>query len=136
MELTLKAKDTNLDTLNSFVHSQLPGDCTEQIVNQLDLAVEEIFVNIAHYAYGSENTDNEAVVNCSLNDRSLTVTFTDSGIPFNPLERPDPDITLKAEDRRIGGLGIYLTKKFMDKVSYEYRDGKNILTVVKEITRQ
>ena len=64
---------------------------------------------------------------------TLTVSFTDSGKPFNPLELPDPDITLSAEKRRIGGLGIYLTKKFMDKVEYEYRDGKNILTIKKDL---
>ena len=61
------------------------------------------------------------------------ITFTDGGIPFNPLQKEDPDVTLSAEERKIGGLGIYMTKKSMDNVRYEYRDGKNILTLVKNI---
>ena len=133
MELTIEAKDSNLNAVNNFVHSQLPYDCTSQTLNQLDLAVEEIFVNIAHYAYGAENTENKATINCTLEGCTLTIIFTDSGTPFNPLDRPDPDITLSAEQRRIGGLGIYLTKKFMDKVEYEYRDGNNILTIKKDL---
>ena len=135
MELTIKAKDNNLAAVNDFVHSVITDSCSEEIMNQIDLAVEEIFVNIAHYAYGSENTENEAEIKCSYKDGLLSVCFIDSGVPFNPLERPDPDITLAAEDRRIGGLGIYLTKKYMDKVAYEHKDGKNIFTLWKKITQ-
>jgi anti-sigma regulatory factor (Ser/Thr protein kinase) len=133
MELTLKAKDTNLDAVNNFVHSQLPYDCTTQTINMLDLAVEEIFVNIAHYAYDAENTENEVSITCTLEGCTLTIIFSDTGKPFNPLDRPDPDITLSAEQRRIGGLGIYLTKQFMDKVEYEFKNGHNILTIVKDL---
>ena len=133
MELTLKATDQNMQTLNDFIHSALPADCNQKVLNEIDLAVEEIFVNIAHYAYGQENTDNEAKILCELNNDLLTVSFIDSGTPFNPLDRPDPDITQSAEERRIGGLGIYLTKKFMTSVKYSYKNGHNILTIEKRI---
>ncbi len=133
MELTIKAQDKNLQAATDFIHSAITDYCTNLIQNQIDLAIEEIFVNIAHYAYGKENTENEVKIVCKYEARLLTVTFIDSGIKFNPLEHPDPDITLSAKDRKIGGLGIFLTKKFMDKVAYEYRDGKNHLTFVKQV---
>ncbi len=118
-------------TVNDFIHSSLPSACDEMILNQIDLAVEEIFVNIAHYS-GAD----EAIINCSFENDKLEVTFSDSGVPFNPLAKPDPDITLNAEEREIGGLGIYLTKKFMDTVSYEYKDGMNCLRIIKTIHQQ
>ena len=131
MELRVKANDESLQTVNDFIHSLLPSVCDEMILNQIDLAVEEIFVNIAHYS-GSD----EACINCSFENDKLEVTFSDSGVPFNPLAKPDPDITLNAEEREIGGLGIYLTKKFMDTVSYEYKDGMNCLRIIKTIHQQ
>lgn len=133
MELTIKAQDKNLQTVTDFIHGAITDYCTNLVENQIDLAIEEIFVNIAHYAYGTANTENEVKIVCKYEYKLLTVTFIDQGIKFNPLERPDPDITLSAKDRKIGGLGIFLTKKFMDKVSYEYRDGKNYLTFVKQV---
>lgn len=131
MELRVKANDESLQTVNDFIHSLLPSVCDEMILNQIDLAVEEIFVNIAHYSGSAE-----ACVNCSFENDKLEVTFSDSGVPFNPLAKPDPDITLNAEEREIGGLGIYLTKKFMDTVSYEYKDGMNCLRIIKTIHQQ
>ena len=131
MELRVKANDESLQTVNDFIHSSLPSACDEMILNQIDLAVEEIFVNIAHYS-GAD----EAIINCSFENDKLEVTFSDSGVPFNPLAKPDPDITLNAEEREIGGLGIYLTKKFMDTVSYEYKDGMNCLRIIKTIHQQ
>lgn len=131
MELRVKANDESLQTVNDFIHSLLPSVCDEMILNQIDLAVEEIFVNIAHYS-GSD----EACINCSFENDKLEVTFSDSGVPFNPLAKPDPDIKLNAEEREIGGLGIYLTKKFMDTVSYEYKDGMNCLRIIKTIHQQ
>ena len=131
MELRVKANDESLQTVNDFIHSLLPSACDEMILNQIDLAVEEIFVNIAHYS-GAD----EAIINCNFENDKLEITFSDSGVPFNPLAKPDPDITLNAEEREIGGLGIFLTKKFMDTVSYEYKDGINCLRIIKSVTPQ
>lgn len=134
-ELKVKASDESMQMVNDFIHSMLPSGCDDMLINQIDLAVEEIFVNIAHYS-GSE----EALICSSYHingDGSgvLTVSFKDHGKPFNPLEKPDPDITLSAEERNIGGLGIFLTKKFMDSVEYEFADGMNVLTIKKQICK-
>lgn len=134
MELKVKASDDNIQAVNDFVHSVLPSGCDPMVLNQIDLAVEEIFVNIAHYS-GSE----EAEINCSNHITgdgkcTLTMIFKDKGKPFNPLAKPDPDLTLSAEERSIGGLGIFLTKKFMDSVEYEFAGGMNCLTITKTIT--
>ena len=131
MELRVKANDESMQTVNDFIHSILPSACDEMILNQIDLAVEEIFVNIAHYSGAAE-----AIINCSFENDKLEITFSDSGVPFNPLAKPDPDLTLNAEEREIGGLGIFLTKKFMDTVSYEYKDGMNCLRIIKSVTPQ
>ena len=131
MELRVKATDESIETVNDFIHSILPSVCDEMILNQIDLAVEEIFVNIAHYSGAAE-----AIINCSFENDKLEITFSDSGVPFNPLAKPDPDLTLNAEEREIGGLGIFLTKKFMDTVSYEYKDGMNCLRIIKSVTPQ
>lgn len=135
MELRVKATDESMQAVNDFIHSIIPQDCDAMLLNQIDLAVEEIFVNIAHYS-GSE----EAVINCTYEVSGagigiLQIVFIDSGKPFNPLEKEDPDITLSAEERNIGGLGIFLTKKFMDSVDYEYFAGKNTLKIRKQITQ-
>ena len=100
---------------------------------QIELAVEEIFVNIANYAYAPEI--GRATVRVSVSDDPLTVTITfiDCGVPYDPLKRSDPDVTLSAEEREIGGLGIFMTKKVMDEVAYEYKDGQNVLTLKKRL---
>ena len=132
-QLKVKATDESMEAVNNFVHSVLPPKCDELAINQIDLAVEEIFVNIAHYS-GSEDAEILCDFEYGGDDRGvLEITFIDSGKPFDPLAKPDPDITLSAEERNIGGLGIFLTKKFMDSVEYEYKDGQNILTLRKRI---
>ncbi len=129
------ATDENMGPVNDFVHSMLPLDCPAGILNKLDLAVEEIYINIAHYAYAPGR--GTAEISCLLEPGQggaaprLTICFRDRGRPFNPLAREDPDITLPAEERDIGGLGILLTKKFMDSVTYEHTDGQNVLTMSK-----
>lgn len=131
-ELTVEAAAENLTQVMAFVEQHLEeADCPLKAQMQLAVAAEEIFVNIAHYAYAPGT--GEAAVRLDIADdpAAVTLTFTDSGVPFNPLERDDPDVTLSAEERGIGGLGIYMTKKTMDDVRYEHRDGKNILTLVK-----
>ncbi len=130
-ELKITAEDRNMERVNDFIHSCLPSDCTPILMNKIDLAIEEIFVNIAHYAYNPKV--GETWISASFTDNVLTVIFKDKGKPFNPIAKEDPDITLSAEERDIGGLGIFLTKKFMDSVDYEYKDGQNILTIRKNI---
>ena len=135
-ELKIKASDESMQAVNDFIHSVLPQKCDMMVLNQIDLAVEEIFVNIAHYS-GSEEAEIAASFEYGGDDRGvLEVVFKDSGVPFNPLEKPDPDITLSAEERNIGGLGIFLTKKFMDSVEYEYSGGKNKLKFRKQLILQ
>lgn len=130
-ELKLEANVDNLDRVIEFVDAELEKmDCGMKVQMQIDIAMEEIFVNIAHYAYAPSVGD--AVIQIQKDDLSnVRITFIDSGIPYNPLEKPDPDVTLSAEEREIGGLGIYMVKKSMDRVSYEYKDGKNIFTMEK-----
>ena len=132
-----EAADENLEAVNDFIHEQIkPFSCHSQTLFQIDLAVEEIFVNISHYAYSPDK--GTVQIDCSVEKNAdapakLTVSFTDRGKAFNPLAKPDPDITLSVEEREIGGLGIFLTKKYMDSVLYEHKDNQNILTFTKII---
>lgn len=131
-ELVVDAKTENLDQVLDFVNLELEAaDCPMKTQVQLDITVEEIFVNIAHYAY--QNSVGKAVVRIRIQEEAVEIIFMDQGIPYNPLEKEDPDITLSAEDRQIGGLGIYMVKKSVDAVSYEYKDGQNILRIQKNI---
>ena len=108
-------------------------DCDMRTTIQIDVAVEEIFVNIARYAYAPETGPVTICIDASVD--KVQVTFMDGGVPFNPLDRPDPDVTLPADKRKIGGLGIYMVKRSMDDVHYEYRDGQNVFTITKFIKR-
>lgn len=132
-----EATDENLEAVNDFIHAQIkPFSCQSQTLFQIDLAVEEIFVNISHYAYSPDK--GMVQIECSAEKTAdapakLTVSFTDRGKAFNPLAKPDPDITLPVEEREIGGLGIFLTKKYMNSVLYERKDNQNILTFTKII---
>ncbi|MBQ9550490.1 MAG: ATP-binding protein [Lachnospiraceae bacterium] len=132
--ITIEAKTDNLPEVLSFVDAILEeNDCPVKAQMQIDIAVEEIFVNIANYAYepGSGNADINAEV--SGETPEFIISFADRGTPYNPLEKADPDITLSLEKRPIGGLGIFMVKKSMDKVEYEYKDGQNILTIHKTL---
>ena len=100
---------------------------------QLDLAVEEIFVNIANYAYAPGKGNATVRVEVSGDPVTVSITFIDRGMPYDPLKKDDPDITLSASERGIGGLGIFMTKRIMDDIVYEYKDGQNILTLKKTI---
>ena len=99
---------------------------------QIALAVEEIFVNIANYAYNPGKGNATVRVEVEKDPLTVTITFIDGGVPYDPLKKDDPDVTLSAEERSIGGLGVFLVKKTMDDVSYEYKDGKNILSIKKQ----
>ncbi|MBR5635353.1 MAG: ATP-binding protein [Pseudobutyrivibrio sp.] len=135
------AKIENLNEVLSFVEGELEAlNCSTKEQIQITVSVEEIFVNIAHYAYGQLDSDGNPKPDTGTGPMWLTISgdsgkvslvFEDKGFPYNPLLKPDPDITLSVEDRNIGGLGIFMVKKSMDDVSYEYKEGKNILTLEK-----
>ena len=133
-ELTVPATLEQLETVQAFIEGELEQHgCPMKTMLQVSVAVEEIYVNIARYAYHPEL--GEATIRCAVGGDPLQVTiqFLDSGKPFDPLAKPDADITLSAEERQIGGLGILMVKKTMDDVLYEYKDGCNILTLKKNI---
>ena len=132
--ITVEAKIENVDKVTEFVNEMLEEkDCPLKVQMQLDFAIDEIFGNIAYYAYGKGSGNATIQIEMEDNPPKITLTFIDQGIPYNPLENKDPDITLDIEDREIGGLGIFLVKKTMDELSYEYADGQNILTMKKEL---
>ncbi len=133
-ELELEAVVENLPYVQEFIDSHLEKTgCPPRAQMQIGLAAEEIFVNIASYAYAPEKGRAKVRVEVSGDPVTVTITFLDRGMPYDPLQKEDPDVTLPAEERDIGGLGILLTKKTMDDVAYEYRDGQNILTLKKKI---
>ena len=133
-ELELEALVENLPYVQEFIDSHLEKvDCSPRAQMQISLAAEEIFTNIASYAYAPEKGRAKVRVEVDDDPVTVTITFLDRGVPYDPLQREDPDVTLPAEERDIGGLGILLTKKTMDEVAYEYRDGQNILTLKKKI---
>ena len=133
-ELIIEAKDENLDEVLGFVNAELETcDCDMKTQIQVDVAVEEIFVNIAHYAYNPSIGHATIRAEVTKDPLAVTLTFLDNGVPYDPLAKEDPDITLAAEDRQIGGLGIFMVKKSMDDVAYEYKNGQNILTIKKNL---
>ena len=118
--------------VQDFVNAVLEEhDCDLKAQMQIEIAVEELFVNIAHYAY--PNGKGGAEISVGVEDGVASITFRDTGIPYDPLAKEDPDVKLKAEDRSIGGLGIYMVKKSMDEMLYRYEDGHNVLTIRKTI---
>ena len=133
-ELVIAADRNNLLKVQSFIDEQLEdAGCPMLTQIAIDVAVEELFVNIASYAYDQEI--GVAVVQVEMLDDPLSVeiTFIDNGKQYDPLAKPDPDITLGVKERKKGGLGIYMVKNSMDDMRYEYRDGKNILTIKKNL---
>ena len=134
-ELTLEAKIENNERFTDFVNARLEAmDCPVKAQMEIDTAVDEILANVANYAYGDGTGPVSLGIALEEDPRTAVIRFTDSGVPFNPLEKEVPDsISLSADDRPIGGLGIYLVRKLMDDVAYEYRDGKNVLLLKKRI---
>ena len=131
---TFPAKVEALSDVLGFVDRMLESyECPMKIQTAICVAIEEVFVNVAHYAYGEGEGDMVLGIGFDEESRNITFRMTDKGTPFDPLKKPDPDITLSAEDREIGGLGIFITKKTMDTVSYAYENGENILTMIKKI---
>ena len=131
---TFPAKVEALSDVLGFVDRTLETyECPMKIQTAICVAIEEVFVNVAHYAYGDGEGDIVLGIGFDEKSRDITFRMTDKGTPFDPLKKPDPDITLSAEEREIGGLGIFITKKAMDKVAYAYENGENILTMIKKI---
>ena len=132
--LSILAVTENLPQVLGFVDKNLELlDCSASDQWQMDVSVEEIFVNIASYAYDREPGLAVVCVDTSPDPASITITFMDRGIPYNPLANPDPDISLPLRDRKRGGLGIFVAKQYMDDIAYQYKDGQNILTLKKRL---
>ena len=133
-EKIFPAKIEALSDVLGFVDQNLEAcECPMKTQMAICVAIEEVFVNVANYAYGDGEGDMTLGIGFDEASRDITFRMTDKGVPFDPLKKPDPDITLSAEDREIGGLGIFITKKTMDSVTYAYENGENILTMIKKI---
>ncbi len=133
-ELTVKARLENLHKVQDFVDGFLMSlDCSPKIQMQIDIAVEETFVNVANYAYAPGTGPVTVRVEELADPLAVQITFVDEGKPFDPTAKADPDVTLSAEQRKIGGLGIFMVRKYMDKMLYEYTDKKNVLRLVKNL---
>ena len=118
-----------VDFINGFLEKK---DMNSKIISQIDIAVDEICSNIFNYAY--KDKKGQVLVEISYQDKMVTIRFIDTGVKFNPLEKEDPDVNLSLQERKIGGLGIYLVKQLMDDVKYEYSlKNENILTIIKKV---
>lgn len=134
MKLRVNAELENVDIVTDFVNEQLEGmDCSMRSITQIDIALDELFSNVCRYAYGDEVGHVTVYVEEQEEAGTVSITLEDEGMPFDPLSRDDPDVTLGIEERQIGGLGIFMVKRTMDNVSYEYVEGKNRLTVEKRL---
>ena len=128
------ASISNLTGVTDFVNGELAAlNCPNRTRIQLDVAVDEIFTNIASYAYEGEPGPVSVFFSAQEEAGTVTLRFADRGKPFDPLQAPEPDLTLDPEDRPEGGLGIFMVRRTMNEVSYEYRDGQNILTLIKKL---
>ena len=123
-----------IEKVTGVVNEQLESlDCPIKAQMQIDIAIDELFGNIAHYAYDPETGPATIRVEVQEEPLSVVITFIDNGAPYDPLAREDPDTSLSAEERQIGGLGIYMVKKSMDEITYAYQNGHNILTIKKSL---
>lgn len=131
-ELTIAATVENIEAVTDFVNQQLEElACPMKAQMQINIAIDELFSNIAHYSYNPEIGQATVRLEVMENPLAVSITFIDNGVPYDPLSKEDPDLTLSAEERQIGGLGIYMVKKSMDEITYEYKDGQNILSIKK-----
>lgn len=130
--ITVEASIENLDAVQAFIEEELDKtDCPMKARYQISVAVEEIFVNIASYAYAPENGTADISVSVGGEHVTAEIVFSDRGKPFDPTAKKDADTSPEALLERVGGLGILMTKKLMDGVTYSRVDGKNVLTVRK-----
>ena len=131
-ELHVNSNVENIPTVKNFVCSELERlGCTERLVMQMKMAVDELFANISFYAYDSESGPVTVLFDYEEESSTAILTFIDEGKPYNPLEAEEPDVELEGELRPIGGLGIFLVRNLMDDMLYEYKDRQNILTLKK-----
>ena len=133
-ELTVDAAVENIEVVTKFINKELEKlNCPVKAQTQIAIAIDELFGNIARYAYSPEI--GKATVRFSIEEDPLavTITFIDNGVPFDPLQRAEPDTHASLQDRPIGGLGIFLVKKTMNMVEYSYENGQNILTIKKQL---
>ena len=133
-EITLKATIENVRQITEWIDSELEKlDCSMKAQMQIDVAIDELVSNIAHYAYSPGTGSVTVQFDFDPETRTVVLTFIDSGVPYDPLQNADPDVTLPVEKRRIGGLGIFLVRKTMDHMSYRRDGGRNILEIRKKI---
>ncbi len=134
VERVFQAREENIAGMLEFVEGALEeASCPLKTQTAIAVAMEEIFVNISRYAYGSGVGTAKISIRIDPDTRNATFVVTDTGVAFNPLEKPDPDITLPAEEREVGGLGIFIIKKTMDSVAYARENGENRLTMIKNL---
>ncbi len=132
-ELVVDATIENLTQVLEFIDTELENaECDMKNQVKIDMAVEELYVNIAHYAYHDKIGKAQILFDVD-SDNRVIITLIDSGVHYDPLAKDDPDISLSAEEREIGGLGIYMVKQSMDEVLYEYTDGQNKTTIIKNL---
>ena len=132
--MTVDAQVDKLSAVTEFVHEAMkPLSCSAKTMNQLDIVIDELFSNIARYAYAPGTGPVTVRVEVLREPDTLVLSFLDGGRPFDPLTAEEPDVTASAEERRIGGLGLFLVKKIMDEISYSYQDGQNILRTSKKL---
>ena len=133
-ELKLVANLNNIPRVMAFVDKELEAlKCPLKIRMKIDLAIDELIANVANYAYASGKGEVTVRFAFDETDRMVSITFIDEGVPYDPLKKRDPDVTLSAAERQIGGLGIFLVKKTMDSMEYKRENGCNILTIYKKI---
>ena len=133
-ELTMEALPEHIPAVTDFVNTALNElGCSDRVRMQFAIAIDELFSNIAYYAYQPKTGLVTVQVEVENEPPTVILTFLDGGKPFNPLQQKDPDTTLPAKDRKIGGLGIFIVKNTMDDIRYEYKDGKNILSIRKKL---
>lgn len=132
-EMTVEATPENIPVITAFVDEQLEQyNCPMKAQAQIDIAIDELFGNIVRYAYHPEVGSATVQVEVVPEPLAVVITFIDQGKPYDPLAKEDPNVTLSAEEREIGGLGIYIVKKSMNDITYEYKDGRNILKIRKD----
>ena len=128
--ITVDAVTDALDPVTEFIDEYLKkNNCSSKVRNEIRLAVEEIFINICSYAYKPDRGDIRIICTVAEDQSFITIQFSDTGIPFDPLQRETPDTTGEHFLKKAGGFGIHLVKQLMDEVTYDYKDGKNILKI-------
>lgn len=133
-ELTIAATVKNIKAVTDFVNEQLEAlDCPVKAQMQIGIAIDELFGNIAQYAYNPDVGEATVRVEVQQEPLSVVITFIDGGMPYDPLTAAEPDTTLPAEERPLGGLGIFMVRKTMDEITYRYENGRNILSIRKNL---